>query len=185
MIPSVSAASAESTAASVSAAAGRAAATPAVSLETRAAVEDLYARYVKCLDDARFDEWPDFFTEECVYKIQARENFDRGLPLALMAFESRAMLKDRVFGATTTLYHQPYYQRHLVSSLLMRGADDGSVQVEANYAVLRTKQGTLTDVFNVGRYVDEIVTVDGALRFRSKLCIYDSELVPNSLIYPI
>ena len=157
----------------------------AVSLETRAAVEDLYARYVKCLDNARFDEWPDFFTEECVYKIQARENFDRGLPLALMAFESRAMLKDRVFGATTTLYHQPYYQRHLVSSLLMRGADDGVIHVEANYAVFRTKQGTLTDVFNVGRYLDEIVAVNGALRFRSKLCIYDSELVPNSLIYPI
>ena len=185
MIPSVSAASAESTAASVSAAAGRAAATPAVSLETRAAVEDLYARYVKCLDDASFDAWPDFFTEICVYKIQARENFDRGLPLALMAFESRAMLKDRVFGASTTLSHQPYYQRHLISSLLLRGAGDGSVRVEANYAVFRTKHGALTDVFNVGRYLDEIVDENGSLKFRSKLCIYDSELVPNSLIYPV
>ena len=67
----------------------------------------------------------------------------------------------------------------------MRGADDGSVQVEANYAVFRTKQGALTDVLNVGRYLDQIVAVDGTLKFRSKLCIYDSELVPNSLIYPI
>ena len=156
-----------------------------VSLDTRAAIEDLYARYVKCLDDGNYAAWPDFFIEDCVYKIQARENFDRGLPLALMAFESRAMLKDRVFGATTTLYHQPYYQRHLVSSLLMRGADDGSVQAEANYAVFRTKQGALTDVLNVGRYLDEIVTVDGARKFRRKICVYDSELVPNSLIYPI
>ena len=156
-----------------------------VSLETRAAIEDLYARYVKCLDDGDYAAWPDFFIEECVYKIQARENFDRGLPLALMAFESRAMLKDRVFGATTTLYHQPYYQRHIISSLLMRGADDGVVRVEANYAVFRTKQGTLTDLLNVGRTLDEIVEDEGALRFRSKLCVYDSELVPNSLIYPI
>ena len=156
-----------------------------VAPETRAAVEDLYARYVKCLDDGDYALWPDFFVEACTYKIQARENFDRDLPLALMAFESRAMLQDRVFGATTTLYHQPYYQRHMVSSLLMRGADDGSVHVEANYAVFRTKQGALTDVLNVGRYLDEIVTVDGALKFRRKLCVYDSELVPNSLIYPI
>lgn len=156
-----------------------------VSLDTRAAIEDLYARYVKCLDDGNYAAWPDFFIDDCVYKIQARENFDRGLPLALMAFESRAMLQDRVFGATTTLYHQPYYQRHLVSSLLMRGADDGSVQAEANYAVFRTKQGALTDVLNVGRYLDEIVTVDGARKFRRKICVYDSELVPNSLIYPI
>ena len=166
---------------------GTSSAAPAapVPLDTRAAVEDLYARYVKCLDDGDYAAWPDFFIEDCVYKVQARENFDRGLPLALMAFESRAMLKDRVFGATTTLYHQPYYQRHLISSLLMRSADDGSVLVEANYAVFRTKQGALTDVLNVGRYLDEIVTIDGALRFRSKLCVYDSELVPNSLIYPI
>ncbi len=184
MTASVSAASSASITASVSAA-GRAATAPAISLETRAAIEDLYARYVKCLDDASFDAWPDFFTEACVYKIQARENFDRGLPLALMAFESRAMLKDRVFGATTTLYHQPYYQRHIISSLLMRGADDGSVCVEANYAVFRTKHGALTDVLNVGRYLDEIVDENGALKFRSKLCIYDSELVPNSLIYPV
>ncbi len=169
---------------SVSAAAP-AASTPAVSLETRAAIEDLYARYVKCLDDASFEAWPDFFTEVCVYKIQARENFDRSLPLALMAFESRAMLKDRVFGATTTLYHQPYYQRHIISSLLMRSAGDGSVRVEANYAVFRTKHGALTDVLNVGRYLDEIVDESGVLKFRSKLCIYDSELVPNSLIYPV
>lgn len=159
--------------------------TLAVPLDTRAAIEDLYARYVKCLDDASFEAWPDFFTETCIYKVQARENFDRGLPLALMAFESRAMLKDRVFGATTTLYHQSYYQRHLVSSLLMRGADDGAIHVEANYAVFRTKQGALTDVLNVGRYLDEIVAADGTLKFRSKLCVYDSELVPNSLIYPL
>jgi salicylate 5-hydroxylase small subunit len=156
-----------------------------VSLEVRAAVDDLYARYVKCLDDAHFGEWPAFFTEQCVYKIQARENFERGLPLALLSFESRAMLEDRVFGITTTLYHQPYYQRHIVSGLLMENAADGSLRVEANYAVFRTKQGALTDVLNVGRYIDDIVGVEGVLKFRQKLCVYDSELVPNSLIYPI
>lgn len=156
-----------------------------VSLETRAAVEDLYARYVKCLDDANFGQWPAFFTEACEYKIQARENYDRGLPLALMAFESRAMLEDRVFGITTTLYHQLYYQRHIVSSLMVGRQADGSLCCEANYAVFRTKRNALTDVLNVGRYLDDIVEVEGALKFRKKLCVYDSELVPNSLIYPI
>jgi salicylate 5-hydroxylase small subunit len=156
-----------------------------VAYEVRAAVDDLYARYVKCLDNASFGEWPGFFTEQCIYKIQARENFERGLPLALLSFESRAMLEDRVFGITTTLYHQPYYQRHIVSSLLVQRAAGGSLKVEANYVVFRTKQGALTDVLNVGRYLDEIAEVDGTLKFRQKLCIYDSELVPNSLIYPI
>ena len=160
-----------------------------VDYATHAAVEDLYARYVKCLDAADFAAWPDFFIDDCTYKVQARENYDRNLPLAIIALESRAMLKDRVFGITTTLYHQPYYQRHIVSSFLIEACTeqraDGSIAVEANYAVFRTKQNNLTEVFNTGRYYDVLVRDGGALKFRSKLCVYDSELIPNSLIHPI
>jgi salicylate 5-hydroxylase small subunit len=156
-----------------------------VDYDTRSAVEDLYARYVKCLDAADFAAWPDFFIDDCTYKVQARENHDRGLPLAVIALESRAMLKDRVFGITTTLYHQPYYQRHIVSSFLIEPRSDESIAVEANYAVFRTKQNHLTEVFNTGRYYDVLVRDGGALKFRDKLCVYDSELIPNSLIYPV
>ena len=156
-----------------------------VSYETRSAVEDLYARYVKCLDSADFAAWPDLFIDDCVYKVQARENFDRNLPLAAIALESRAMLEDRVFGITNTLYHQPYYQRHLVGSFLIAERADGSIAVEANYAVIRTKQSALSEVFNVGRYLDVLVRVDGGLKYQQKLCVYDSELIPNSLIYPV
>ena len=55
-----------------------------------------------------------FFVEEGQYRVQARENFDRGLPLALIALESRGMMKDRVYGITQTIYHAPYYTRHVV-----------------------------------------------------------------------
>ena len=156
-----------------------------VPYETRAAVEDLYARYVKCLDAADFAAWPEFFIDDCTYKVQARENYDRKLPLAIIALESRAMLQDRVFGITTTLYHQPYYQRHIVSSFLIEEQAGGRIGVEANYAVFRTKQNNLTEVFNTGRYHDVLVRGSGGLKFRDKLCVYDSELIPNSLIYPI
>ena len=156
-----------------------------VPYETRAAVEDLYARYVKCLDAADFAAWPEFFIDDCTYKVQARENYDRKLPLAIIALESRAMLQDRVFGITTTLYHQPYYQRHIISSFLIEPCADGSLAVEANYAVFRTKQNNLTEVFNTGRYYDVLVRDGSALKFRDKLCVYDSELIPNSLIYPV
>ena len=156
-----------------------------VPYETRTAVEDLYARYVKCLDAGDFAAWPNFFIDDCTYKVQARENYDRQLPLAVIALESRAMLLDRVFGITTTLFHQPYYQRHVVSSLLIEERTNDTVAVEANYAVFRTKQNALTEVFNTGRYIDVLVRAGGALKFRDKLCVYDSELIPNSLIYPL
>ena len=31
------------------------------------------------------------------------------------------------------------------------------IQAQANYAVFRTKPGRLSEVYNVGRYIDEIV----------------------------
>lgn len=156
-----------------------------VAVELRYALEDLYARYAKCLDDQDFDAWPAFFTEACRYTIQSRENHDRGYPLALLDFESRGMLKDRVFGITQTLYHQPYHQRHVIGPLLVTAKDDGSIAVEANYAVFRTKQNDLSEVFNVGRYLDVVVEEAGTLKFREKRCVYDGALIPNSLIYPI
>ena len=158
---------------------------PAVSLDDRLRIEDLYAAYAACLDDRRFEEWPDFFTDDCSYRIVPRENYDRGLPLATLSFESKGMLRDRVYAVTETLFHEPYYTRHIVSGLLVRADEGGGFRVQANYVVIRTKAGALSEVYNAGRYVDRIVDDAGALRFREKVCVFDSELIPNSLIYPI
>jgi salicylate 5-hydroxylase small subunit len=161
------------------------AAAAALSVEDRLRIEDLYAAYAACLDGARFEEWPDFFTDDCTYRIVPRENYDRGLPLSTLSFESKGMLRDRVYAVTETLFHEPYYQRHIVSGLLVRADDAGEFRVQANYVVIRTKAGALSEVYNAGRYVDRIVDDGGTLRFREKICVFDSELIPNSLIYPI
>lgn len=152
-------------------------------------VDQLNAAYAAALDDKRFDEWPEFFVEDGRYVVQSRENFDRGLPLSLIALESRGMMKDRVYGVTQTIYHRPYYTRHVVGPARVlpaqEGDDRGLVRAQAHYAVFRTRPGDASEVYNVGRYIDEIVRAADGLRLRSRRCIYDSEMVLNSLIYPI
>lgn len=148
-------------------------------------VDQLNAAYAAALDEKRFEEWPGFFVEDGRYKVQARENFDRGLPLALMALESRGMMKDRVYGVTQTIYHGPYYMRHIISPARILSQEGDVVKAEANYAVFRTKPGGVSEVYNVGRYIDELIKKDGSLKFRSRLCVYDSEMILNSLIYPV
>jgi salicylate 5-hydroxylase small subunit len=145
----------------------------------------LYTDYAAALDAGEWEKWPDFFVEDCVYKVLPRENYERGFPLATMAFESRGMLRDRIYGATETIFHDPYYQRHVVGAPRVLRAQDGRIESEANYAIFRTKPSQLTTVFNVGRYLDVIRQTPGGLKFESRLCIFDSELIPNSLIYPI
>lgn len=148
-------------------------------------IDQLNAEYAAALDEKRFDDWPGFFLEEASYKVQARENFDRGLPLALIALESQGMMKDRVYGITQTIYHGPYYMRHVVSPAIVLSQEGERIRAQANYAVFRTKPGDASEVYNVGRYVDEIVRTGDGLKFASRLCIYDSEMVLNSLIYPV
>jgi salicylate 5-hydroxylase small subunit len=149
------------------------------------ALVQLHADYAAAVDSGDWDLWPEFFTDQCIYRLVPRENHDRGFPLATLSFESKGMLKDRVYGIRETLFHDPYYQRHVVGAPLVRGVDDGIIRCEANYAVFRTKLSELTTVFNVGRYVDEVVRTPQGLKFASRACIYDSEMIPNSIIYPI
>lgn len=148
-------------------------------------IDQLNAAYAAALDERRFDDWPGFFLEDGRYKVQARENFDRGLPLALMALESRAMMKDRVYGITQTIYHGPYYTRHVIGAAQVLQEAGDVVTAQANYAVFRTRPGGVSEVYNVGRYIDELVRTQAGLRLRSRLCVYDSEMVLNSLIYPV
>ena len=148
-------------------------------------IDQLNAAYAAALDEKRFDDWPGFFLEDGRYKVQARENFDRGLPLALMALESQGMMKDRVYGVTQTIYHAPYYTRHVVSPAQVLAQEGGLVRAQSHYAVFRTRPGDSSEVYNVGRYIDDIVRTDTGLKFASRLCVYDSEMVLNSLIYPI
>jgi salicylate 5-hydroxylase small subunit len=156
-----------------------------VDLQTWFDIQQLYADYATAVDSGQWDLWPEFFTEQCVYKLQPRENFERGYPLATLALTSKGMLKDRVYGIRETLYHDPYYQRHVVGAPIIRRHDQNRIHSEANYAVFRTKYDQESTVFNVGRYIDTIERTPEGLRFVERLCIYDSEMIPNSIIYPI
>jgi salicylate 5-hydroxylase small subunit len=148
-------------------------------------VQSLHLRYAQILDSNDFATWPDLFTTECVYKIQSRENFDAGLPLCILSFESQAMLRDRVYGAQNTIYHDPYYQRHIVSAPLISSSDDDEIEAETAYLVIRTHRDQLPEILSAGRYIDRMVRVDGVLKFASRVCVFDNDLIANSLIKPI
>ena len=156
-----------------------------VSFETHMALSRLYADYALAVDSGQWDLWPEFFTEQCVYKLIPRENHERGFPLCTLSFTSKGMLKDRVYGIQETLYHDPYYQRHVVGAPVVRKVEGGRIHAEANYAVFRTKLDKESTVFNVGRYIDTLVPTPEGLKFAERLCVYDSEMIPNAIIYPI
>jgi salicylate 5-hydroxylase small subunit len=157
----------------------------ALTTEVRMAIADLNAEYAACLDERQFDAWLELFTDDCVYKLQPRENHDRELPLATMAFESKGMLRDRIYAVTQTLFHIPYSTRHVIGWPRVWIGDDGLLAAEANYMVVRVRDNELPELFSAGRYLDRIVRDDGRLKFKERLCIFDSALIPDSILYPI
>lgn len=154
-------------------------------LESQYRIDQLNAAYGEALDNADYDTWIGMFTEDCHYRVVSRENYDQGLPLSIMALEGHGMLKDRIYGITSTLFHAPYYQRHVIGTARILSDNGLILHATANYAVFRTKPGSISEVYNVGRYIDRLLHAPGGLKLQERICVYDSEMILNSLIYPI
>ena len=146
---------------------------------------DLYAAYDDALGEGDFERWPEFFTENCLYKVIPRETHELGLPLGLMQAESRAMLVDRVAALRKTTLFAPRLVRRLVSSIVLRAAGSGGMRLTASFALFQTMLNEPSQVFLCGRFYDRVVDDGGTLRFAERICIADATLVPTSLVFPI
>lgn len=146
---------------------------------------DLYCAYADALDDGQLEAWPDFFTEDCLYKITPRENFEQNLPVALVYCESRNMLFDRVVAIRETTLYLPRLMRHLTDNIRLREIRPDGLRLTANFALFQTMVDRPSELFMCGRYHDRVVDDGDRLRFAERICVYDSTIVPTSLVYPV
>lgn len=151
----------------------------------RARLADLYGAYDEALAEGQYERWPEFFTEACVYKIIPRENYDAGLPVALIYAESRAMLTDRVAALRKTILYAPRLVRKLTGGIVLRSLDADGMRLSASFALFQTQLNEPSTVFLCGRHYDRVVKEAGELRFIERICVTDATLVPTSLIFPI
>ena len=114
-----------------------------------------------------------------------RENFDQGFPVALFYCESRDMLMDRVVALRETALFAPRIARRITSGICVRAIGADGLHLTASFAVLQTMTDQPSELFLCGRCQDRVVDDGGVLRFAERLCIYDSTIVPTSLVYPV
>jgi anthranilate 1,2-dioxygenase small subunit len=151
----------------------------------RLELEQLYTDYVHCLDADQLERWPDFFTEDCFYRVTSAENFEVGMPLGLIHATSRNMLKDRVSALREANIYEPQRYRHLVSSIKI-DEDRGEVlDLITNFLVVRTMQEGDMTLFAAGRYVDRVVRAGGDWKFARKEVVLDSRQIDTLLAIPI
>jgi anthranilate 1,2-dioxygenase small subunit len=155
-----------------------------MNFEIQQQIENLHARYVHAIDEDRLEDWPDFFTEEGVYRITTAENEARGLPLPVLLAESRAMLRDRVQSLRHANIYEPQRYRHLMSSTVITPSGGDKAQSTSNFLVIRTMENGESTFFASGRYVDRIVLSPEPL-YEERVVICDSRRFDTLLAIPL
>jgi 3-phenylpropionate/cinnamic acid dioxygenase small subunit len=148
-------------------------------------VWQLNAEYARALDDDRLEDWPDFFAEDCLYKITSADNHAQGLPAGLIYADSKDMVRDRVAALRRANIYERQRYRHLVGMPAILGEDGGAVRAETPFLVARIMRDGTTDLFATGRYLDRLVEEAGALRFRERIAVCDSSRVDTLLAIPL
>jgi anthranilate 1,2-dioxygenase small subunit len=150
-------------------------------------LETFNTRYAAALDEQRLADWIEMFTDDALYVVISRENFDRGLPAGLIYCDSKAMIRDRALALKETTMFAPRYLRHLVGNLAVLGEErDGSIKATANYVLFQVQfDRPDAKVHQVGVYRDVLRREDGQLKLAERRCVYDSLLVDNAMCLPV
>jgi anthranilate 1,2-dioxygenase small subunit len=151
----------------------------------RLELEHLYTDYVHCLDADELERWPDFFTEDCFYRVTSAENYEAGMPLGLIHATSRNMLKDRVSALREANIYEPQRYRHLVSSIKIIDEHADTLDLVANFMVVRTMQEGDMTLFAAGRYLDQVTLTENGWKFARKNVVLDSRQIDTLLAIPL
>jgi anthranilate 1,2-dioxygenase small subunit len=153
--------------------------------ELRLEIEEFHAAYCWTLDCGDVEHWPEYFTDDAVYRITARENADAGLPVGLVYADSKAMIRDRAFALKHTQMYAPRTMQHFVTNVRVLAAKGDAIKAQSNYLLLQTLVDGPTTIQQSGRYYDSFVRLDGKLKLKERQCIYDTVLIANDLVLPL
>jgi 3-phenylpropionate/cinnamic acid dioxygenase small subunit len=159
----------------------------AVDIALQLEVEHLLARYAHAIDDDRFEAWPEFFTATGRYRITTAENLERGLPLAIVSADSRAMMRDRVSALRHANIYEAQRYRHGISSTLVERLDDATARAVSHFTVVRIMHTGESLLFASGRYLDRIRLIgDGGVpQFEERIVALDSRQIDTLLAIPL
>ena len=158
---------------------------PLAASSLSAALVQLNADYARAIDDDRLEDWPDFFTDACLYTITSADNHRQGLPLGVMYADGKAMVRDRVMALRRANIYERQTYRHVVGLPAILGETEAGLRTETPFLVVRIMRDGRMDLFATGRYVDLLLEEAGALRFRERVVVCDSNRIDTLLAIPL
>jgi salicylate 5-hydroxylase small subunit len=158
-----------------------------VAAPSREHVRAFYDAYFEVLDDGgRLEEWPDFFVEDCLYRIIPRENYEAGQDTCIMQGDSKGMLIDRVQAILSTQVYAPRYCRRFYSGLRLVNRTSLELEVRQNLLAIHTLVSQPSKILACAESRDRLIVTDGGhLKLIERTVILDTEMIDNTIIYPL
>src|SRR5262252_8450496 len=146
-----------------------------------------YIREAWLLDERRFTEWLDLFTEDVLYFMPRRKNVLRReslrevTPLGDLALfeDDKRYLEMRVARLDTGMAwaeDPPSRTRHLIGNLLVEPLDNGEVQARTAFLVYRSHLETDQQLF-AGSREDVLRQVDGMWKVAKRTILLDANVL--------
>jgi 3-phenylpropionate/cinnamic acid dioxygenase small subunit len=149
----------------------------AVDVETERAVTALIYKAARLADERDFVGWLALFTDDGEYSAVTHENLSyKGL--RLFRDVGRNAIYERVAYLMGVWQVPRAKTMHLVSNVEVSVGEAGSVQALSNFIMTRTADLEHSVLHAAGRYIDRFERHGGAWRFRDRLVVVDSNLLP-------
>ena len=143
------------------------------------------AAYADAIDSDALERWPDFFADDCHYRITHVENEREGLPAGIVYADSRAMLEDRIAALREANIYERQRYRHLLGMPLLLEAEDDTARARTPFMVARIMATGQTEMFATGSYEDRFVRREGRLLLQSRVAVCDSTVTDTLLALPL
>jgi anthranilate 1,2-dioxygenase small subunit len=141
--------------------------------------------YARCLDNGELEKWPEFFVDNCNYKITSDRNFRQGMEVGVLWADSKGMLCDRISSLRVANIYEPHKYRHILSQPYILGEVNGEVQSETSFLVIRVMRDGPMDVFAAGRYIDRYKINGDDVKLQERIVVCDSSLFDTLLAIPL
>lgn len=147
---------------------------------------ELNAAYARVIDSEQFEQWPELFTDPCLYKVTTAENVARGYEAGIIYADSRAMLQDRVSALRKANIYERQRYRHIVGLPVVLGREGGASIVEVPFLIVRIMGDGAMSLFATGCYRDKVTTdAAGDLRFAERIVVCDGARFDTLVAIPL
>ena len=134
---------------------------------------ELNAAYARAIDNEKYEEWPDFFLDPCLYKVTTAENVAQGLEAGVIYADSRGMLRDRISALRQANIYERQRYRHIVGLPVVLAEKDGTAETETPFLIVRIMRDGRMEVFATGCYRDKVRMDANMPRFAERIVVCD------------